>query len=680
MGQYFDNRLRPAIELLPATVTLSVAYGMWQVPEYVFPFLSEISRLGAVLFTGVSFYWYAKALNVLRYRHRLVQMPRYTLDAEKIPCSSTKLFVGKGFRWTQQHSQRLLEARSPWAQKYRQTSIVYRTARDVELWLAQHKRLKLLSSMICADTWMNPVRPLPAVGGDSTIHGVGLEDERCIWMDLGERVGHTLVLGTTRVGKSRFAEILITQDIRRGEVVIVFDPKGDVDLLKRMYAEAKRANRLNQFHLFHLGHPDISEKYNAVGEFNRITEVASRATNPLPNTGSSAAFKEFSWRFTNIVARALVGLGRKPTFSTLARYVTNIEPLYIDYMHLWLDCADDVGDWRQSIQALENDKNLTKRVPMSLKSRGRYAVALWDFYRSNELFNPVVEGLKGILEYDKTYYDKLTASLLPLLEKLTSGKSGELLAPDYHDHQEKRPILDWRKVIREGGIVYIGLDAQTDSEVASAVGSAMFSDLTSVSGELYKFGDTHGLPTLEGHKRSKIALHTDEFESIIGPDFIPMINRAGGSGVQVTAYTQTASDIEAGIGSRPQAGQIFGNFNTLFMLRVKNEETAKVLTDQLPKVRLYTKVPESRVTDNVDPSTSIDFVSQSTDRLQETETDILTPADLVQLPKGQAFALIEGGQLYKLRLPLPGADPFMPSGIEAITKERRSFYGLNDVV
>ena len=43
--------------------------------------------------------------------------------------------------------------------------------------------------------------------------------------------------GTTRVGKTRLAELLIAQDIRRGEVVIVFDPKGDVDLLRRVFAE-----------------------------------------------------------------------------------------------------------------------------------------------------------------------------------------------------------------------------------------------------------------------------------------------------------------------------------------------------------------------------------------------------------------------------------------------------------
>jgi hypothetical protein len=42
---------------------------------------------------------------------------------------------------------------------------------------------------------------------------------------------------------------------------------------------------------------------------------------------------------------------------------------------------------------------------------------------------------------------------------------------------------------------------------------------------------------------------------------------------------------------------------------------------------------------------------------------MLSPSDLVQLPKGQAFALIHGGQLHKIRMPLPDAshDPLMPA-------------------
>jgi DNA helicase HerA-like ATPase len=117
-------------------------------------------------------------------------------------------------------------------------------------------------------------------------HGVE-PDETTVTYDLGERVGHMLVIGTTRVGKTRLAELLITQDIRRTnaagehEVVIVFDPKGDADLLRRMYAESHRAGRQDNFWVFHLGWPDISARYNAVGRFSRISEVASRVAGQL---------------------------------------------------------------------------------------------------------------------------------------------------------------------------------------------------------------------------------------------------------------------------------------------------------------------------------------------------------------------------------------------------------------
>lgn len=54
--------------------------------------------------------------------------------------------------------------------------------------------------------------------------------------------------------------------------MIVFDPKGDADLLKRMYAECQRAGRGDEFHVFHLGWPDISARYNAVGRFGRVSK------------------------------------------------------------------------------------------------------------------------------------------------------------------------------------------------------------------------------------------------------------------------------------------------------------------------------------------------------------------------------------------------------------------------
>ena len=144
-------------------------------------------------------------------------------------------------------------------------------------------------------------------------------------------MGHTVVYGTTRVGKTRLAELLITQDIRRGDTTIVFDPKGDADLLKRVWAEAHRAGRGDELTIFHLGWPDISARYNAVGRFGRVSEVASRVAGQLSGEGNSAAFREFAWRFVNIVARALVALGERPDYTLITRYVNNIADLYLRY-------------------------------------------------------------------------------------------------------------------------------------------------------------------------------------------------------------------------------------------------------------------------------------------------------------------------------------------------------------
>ncbi len=55
------------------------------------------------------------------------------------------------------------------------------------------------------------------------------------------------------------------------------------------------------------------------------------------------------------------------------------------------------------------------------------------------------------------------------------------------------------------------------------------------------------------------------------------------------------------------------------------------------------------------------------DRIAPETVRMLEPTDLVQLPKGEAFALIHGGQLHKIRMPLPSAssDPLMPASLAA---------------
>ena len=110
------------------------------------------------------------------------------------------------------------------------------------------------------------------------------------------------------------------------------------------------------------------------------------------------------------------------------------------------------------------------------------------------------------------------------------------------------------------------------------------------------------------------------------------------------------------------------------MLRVKEVATAELMTNQLPDVQVVSTIVSSSVTDTNDPGDFADFASRNEDRLAPETVRMLEPTDLVQLPKGQAFALLHGGQLHKIRMPLPDAthDLLMPVGLDAIAEAFRN--------
>jgi conjugative coupling factor TraD (TOL family) len=671
-GHAIEVLLRPAVELYSVAVCFGAAllslFAPWSLA--LNGLLGFAAALAFLVFGCIRL---QQAWVILRYRRQLRRLPRYVMTSRQVPVSQHRLFIGRGFRWDQRHTHRLMQTYRPEFRRYVEQPAWFQAVRRLEarLEFASYP-LRNLPRLTAWDNPLNPARPLPPVGGLARLHGIE-PHEVDVTLPLSERVGHTLVLGTNRVGKTRLAELLITQDIRRGEVCIVFDPKGDADLLKRMYVEAKRAGREGEFYVFHLGWPDCSARYNAIGRFGRITEVASRIAGQLSGEGNSAAFREFAWRFVNIIARALVELGKRPDYLLIQRHVINIDALFVEYAAQFFARRDPKAwDSIVQIEARLNEKN----TPRHMASREKRVVAIELYLAQARLYDPVLDGLRSAVRYDRTYFDKIVASLLPLLEKLTTGKIAQLLAPDYADLNDPRPIFDWMQIIRKRAVVYVGLDALSDAEVAAAVGNSMFADLVSVAGHLYKFGVDDGLPGQSAGIKVPINVHADEFSELMGDEFIPMVNKGGGAGMQVTAYTQTLSDIEARLGNRAKAGQVIGNFNNLFMLRVRETATAELLTKQLPKVDVYTTSVISGATDSSDPHSSTAFTSNTQDRISSTNVPLIEPAHVVALPKGQAFALIEGGQLWKIRMPLPAPDPdeVMPENLQALAGYMRQHY------
>ena len=658
--------LRPPVEITTGVAALTAAGLSAAAPEAIMV-TPDVGYGAAVALSAFGVWWVSKGLRVIRYQRNLRRLSTFEMKTSQIPVSQEWLWLGKGFDWKEQHTQRLHDTRRTRFKKYVDHGSLYQWVRRNEkrwesTWLYRFAR---------SQSWFNPVRPLPPAGGLTTLHGVEL-NETDIHMPLADRNGHTLVLGTTRVGKTRGLEVMVTQDIHRQEVVIVIDPKGDPDLLARVYAEARRARREDVFYLFHLGFPELSARYNAIGSFSRITEVATRLSGQLSGEGNSAVFREFAWRFTNIIAKALVALGKRPDYKSILRHVTNIDDLFQEYVEF---IHRDDPEFEATV--LAKVASITERNTLRhLKGRSQRVVALEMLVMETGVKDDILDGLRSALKYEKSYFDKIVASLLPLLEKLTTGKIAELLSPDYTDLEDKRPIFDWHSVVNQRAIVYVGLDALTDAAVSAAVGNSMFADLVSYAGERYKHGDPGALRQGVDKDPVKINLHCDEFNELMGDEFIPMINKGGGSGLQVTAYSQALADIESKLGNRAKAAQVVANFNNLIMYRVKEQETARLLTDQLPEVEVSSLTLVAGYNDTSDPDSGIDFTSRYEDRITHIQVRKVEPQDVMKLPKGQAFALIEGGHLKKIRLPLPKKDPddLFETDVRQILDEMRQQY------
>jgi len=606
----FEGLLRPPIEWYSS---LSCSGGIILLfhffpPSFLYTILMMIiSILGLIRFK--------QGYRIFRYKNNLKKIPIYKMNSKELPVNKKKLFLGKGFLWTTIHTQRLRDLDLSY-------NLHYAKSKDFD------------------------------VGGKPCIHGVGDNKDNDIYLNLIERAGHVSVIGTTGVGKTRFAELLISQDIHRGDVVIVLDPKGDKELLNRIKTEAKNADRESDVMVLHLGFPKESCRYNPIGHFTKVTQVATRITNALPSSGESAAFKEFAWKYVNLVTRALVEMNIKPTYQIIQFYITRLDDLLQHYCETVMKKVDkDYENTIESIIALNTKVN--KKTGDIKKPTRRQAIFMYanqyaeNLSQNREIKPDLLSDLVHASYMDKTYYTKITASLSPLLEKLCTGDIAELLSPNENDTNDTRPILDWLSVIKDKKIVYVGMDAMTDQVVSSTVGNAMLSDLVSVAGYLYNFGldAQHKTPP-------RICLHADEFNEIIGDEFIPLLNKARGVGFNVVTYTQTWSDVEARLSSTAKAGQVAGNLNVVIMLRTKEAKTVDMLLNQLPTVPILRVVPASSSSDSAQGEDGKYYSSTNEDRFAHADMKLIDQNDILSLPKGHAFCLLEGGKLYKLRAPL----------------------------
>lgn len=503
------------------------------------------------------------------------------------------LWLGWGFQWSQPHAQKAYE-------------ILKRDAR------------KLVPSREADMGWY-------------WIHGIG-EADADVYCPLAHTEGHIFLIGTTGSGKSTLLRLLVHQAVQRGEVVLVIDPKGDKGLKRTAQRACERRGDPGLFVNFHPAFPEESCRIDTLHNFNRPSELASRIAALIPAESGSDPFKAFSQKSLDNIAQGLWVIEKRPSLANLRRYLEGGAAKLV-VMALTAHFDRCKPDWREAAQAY-------------LKRAGDFdtqALRLIRFYRAEiqeswPEWN--LDGLLSLYEHDRTHFNKMVASLLPIMNMLTTGDLTALLSPDAAGGEDPRPLTNIARIIRQGQTAYIGLDSLSDAMVGGALGSILLADAAGVAGDRYNFASGERI----------ITIVIDEGAEVVNEPLIQLLNKGRGAGIRLIIATQTISDFVAKLASADRAKRLFGNMNNLITLRVTDMDSQQFVAGNLPKTYVKSPVPSQGLSTLA--GNPVLYSNSQDVRLAEERVELFPPELLGSLPNFHYIAKLSGNRFVKGYIPI----------------------------
>lgn len=523
------------------------------------------------------------------------------------------LWLGYGFRWWPEHSQKLYEL------------------------------LKLDWTKLLLPAWLtrlllkNPALPDEAAGLP-IIHGVSTYDES-LFRPLKNFEGGLCLCGTTQAGKGVYLSHLVAQAIARGDVVIVIDPKHS-SRLKDNILHACRACGRDDPLTFHPAFPDTGVRLDPMHSFTNATEIASRIRQAFPPS-MDESFANFAWMAVNAIAQGLIALEIRPTLPLIAKYVKLgiydiLEPLLEKHAREYAP-----KDWQKHFLDLK-DKAGKPPAP-NVSERLMVLVALYETELHHIAPDPAIDGLIEVFRHNREHYSKITASLLPILSMLTTGKLADSLSPTIVDMHDTRPVMNLEKVINGGHVLYIGLDSMPNPTVASTLAGIWLADLANIAGRRYNLG-------LSALNSRRISLFVDEVSNVINVPLIEILNKGAESGIATTCAMQTIADLAHRMGSLEAAHVVLGNLNNLIALRTKDQMTQNFVVETLGNTYIANQSLSinNRAPDHLSP----DYHSGLTRQMNSELEPIFPPEFLGKLPNCEAIVQVSAGYIYKTRCPI----------------------------
>lgn len=587
---------------------------LYEAATHTTPWLLAVPMAVFCLVAGT--YRASQAIGIIVARASLAGRAMQIIPAariEQLTRDSGGVYLGHGFEWLPVHSQRLYEL----------AKVDYRDY--------------LVSPVVLRVLGYAPDPQPDAEIGLPYIHGVE-PLEHALYRPLQNFEGGLLLVGTTQAGKGVALATLVVQAIRRGDVVIVIDPKNS-HRLKRVVQWACRRYRAPDTYLeFHPAFPDAGIRIDFTFNWQKPTEVASRIQAIMP-PDTAGAFSAFGWDAVNVVVQGLVELEERPNLRKLMRYIENgIEPILEETLrrHYLAKLGPQWRDIPEMKKLLHDAQRGNMRRPSEATTAELLGlVSYYEHHITEALSSKTIDAQIRTFRHDREHYQKITANLLPILSMLTSGDLGRTLSPDPFDLNDKRPIMNLEKIEQAGHVLYMGVDSLPDPAVGSAISALALADLAARAGMRYNLG-IHG----------RIALFVDEVSNVINLSLIEILNKGAEGGIYSTCAMQTLADLARRLGSEDAARMVLGNLNNLIALRTKDRPTQDFVVETFGRTAIHTmRVGLSQSADAHLGDFSSSYSTQISETLEEA-----VPADILgKLPNLHYFASISGGRRIKGR-------------------------------
>lgn len=350
------------------------------------------------------------------------------------------------------------------------------------------------------------------------------------------RAGHAFVFGTTRVGKTRLAENMIEQDIRKGNSVVYLDPKGDQEIWCKIVQVAFACGRQDDLMLINTAYPQYSIKIDPLSHWFIQEELVGHCV---------AGIKE----------------GKEPFFRNVAKEICTAV----------ISAFNAIAHAGGEDRAVFNFNDVKKKMSPEALAELEQELSTIDTEEAQE----VRGDLKRIISSGQDYYNKISSSLRVALMELTTGNVGKIVGQAVGN-----PFIQ-RMEEGKGVILCCQLGSLIIQEAALTLGKVILSMTQSYVGRVL------ASRTKKIHR--PLTLYIDESQSVFYGGIEDMFAKSGGANCYITAFAQSVNQIDAVMG-KEYGRSILDNANTKIFLRVPDPDTAQYVASHFGTKKVLSPV------------------------------------------------------------------------------------------